>query len=140
MVVSKIAYLPFAVSFCLCTTETTNTSDILSPNIVLFVLQFFRFFFNFINFYSTKAKLFFCFYIFWNLIYLFVLKICGMFISNFNWSKTPVLLCSEKKSCMISQKSRALSDFLKITYDNHNAQKWSVFLNTLYICHIWLII
>ena len=35
---------PFAVSFCLCTSETTNTRDTLLPNIVLSVFQFFRFY------------------------------------------------------------------------------------------------
>ena len=33
---------PFAVSFCLCTMETTHSRDILLPNIVLSVLQFFQ--------------------------------------------------------------------------------------------------
>ena len=40
-----------------------------------------------------------------------------MFISNFDRSKTPVLLYFEKNSYMINQKSRALWDFLKIMYD-----------------------
>ena len=55
MAVSKLAHLIyqtfclsllrlFAVSFCLCTTETTNSRDILLPNIVLLVLHFFRFY------------------------------------------------------------------------------------------------
>ena len=35
----------------------------------------------------------------------------------FDWSKTPVLLYFKKKSYMINQKSRALTNFLKIIYD-----------------------
>ena len=50
-----------------------------------------------------------------------------MFISNFDWLKTPVLLYLQKKSYMINQKSRTLSDFLKIICDSHNAQKSSDF-------------
>ena len=53
MTASKIAYLtyetfclgllrPFAVSFCLCAMETTYSRDILPPNILLLVLQFFQ--------------------------------------------------------------------------------------------------
>ena len=72
MAVFKIAYLtyqtfwlgllrPFAVSFCLCMTETTNTRDILLANILLSVLQFFQFYLILpiftppnLNFFSTS--------------------------------------------------------------------------------------
>ena len=128
MTVSKIAYLTyqtlcldllrqFAVSFCLWTTETTNTRDTLLPNTELSVLQFFSIVFNFANFYSTKSNFFSYFYIFWNLIYILFWKLAACSFPIFDWSKTPVLLYFEKNSYMINQKSRALSDFLKITYD-----------------------
>ena len=85
MAVSKIAYLTyqgfcfnllrqFAASFCLWTKEGTNTSDTILPNIVLSVLYFFSIVFNFVNFYSTKSKLFFFLYILWNLIYILFWK------------------------------------------------------------------
>ena len=59
--ISKIAYLTnqticlgllrtFAGSFCLCTTETTHSRDILLPNIFLSFLQFFSILFDFTNF------------------------------------------------------------------------------------------
>ena len=128
MTVSKIAYLTyqtlcldllrqFAVSFYLWTTETTNTRDTLLPNTELSVLQFFSIVFNFANFYSTKSNFFSYFYIFWNLIYILFWKLAACSFPIFDWSKTPVLLYFEKNSYMINQKSRALSDFLKITYD-----------------------
>ena len=57
MALSKIAYLtlnfclgllrPFAVSFCLCTADTTHFRDILLPDILLPVLQFFQVLFDF---------------------------------------------------------------------------------------------
>ena len=129
MTVSKIAYLtyqtfclgllrPFAISFCLCKTEATHSRDILLPNILLSISSsVFSILFNFINFYSTKSKLFFYCYIFRYLIYILFRKFaaCSFLISD--WLKTPVLLYFEKKSYMINQKSRALSDFLKIIYD-----------------------
>ena len=72
MVVSEIACLiyqtfclgllrPFAINFCPCTMETTNTRDILLPNIMLSVPQFFRFYLILpiftppnLNFFSTS--------------------------------------------------------------------------------------
>ena len=129
MAVSKIAYLtyqafclgllrPFAVSFCLCTTETTNTRDILLPNIVLSVLQFFRFYLILpiftppnLNFFSTS--IFSEIYLQYILFRKFVA--CSFPISD--RLKTPGTLYFEKKSRMINQKSRALCDFLKIIYD-----------------------
>ena len=72
MAISKIAGLtyqtlclgllrPFAVSFCLGTMETTHSRDILLPNIVLSVLQFFQFYLILptftppnLNFFSTS--------------------------------------------------------------------------------------
>ena len=72
MAVSKIAYLtyqtfwlgllrPFAVRFCLCMTETTNTRDILLPNILLEFFSFFQFYLILpiftppnLNFFSTS--------------------------------------------------------------------------------------
>ena len=81
--ISKIAYLTnqtfclgllrtFAGSFCLCTTETTHSRDILLPNIFLSFLQFFQFYLILRIFYPTKSKLFFYFYIFWNHIWLII--------------------------------------------------------------------
>ena len=72
MAAAKIAYLtyhtfglgllrPFAVRFCLSTTETATTIDILLANIVLSGLQFFRFYLILhiftppnLNFFSTS--------------------------------------------------------------------------------------
>ena len=83
--------------------------------------QFFSFvnFFNFTNFYSTKSKLFFYFYIFWNLIYILFWKFAACSFPIFDWSKTPVLLYFEKKSYTINQKSRALSYFLEKLDQKH---------------------
>ena len=108
---------PFALSFCLCTMEITHSRDILLSNTVL-VLQFFLISFNFIDFYSTKSKHFFYFYIFWNLIYILLWKFVACSFPISDCLKTPVLLYFEKKkSYAINQKSRALSDFLKTIYD-----------------------
>ena len=100
---------PIAVNFCLCTTKTTHSRDILFPDILLSVLPFSNFIW-FSHFYSTKYKLFFYFYIFWNLLYLrFVLKICAMFISNFwllkntcsitVWEKSYIWLIRKVEHC-----------------------------------------
>ena len=103
---------PFAVSFCLCTTEETHSAS-WYPAISS------SFFFNliwFCRFYSTKSKLFLYFYIFWNLLYILFWKFAACSFPIFHWSKTPLLLYFEKKSHMIHQNSRALSDILKIIY------------------------
>ena len=76
----------------------------------------------------SNLNFFFYFHIFWNLLYIlfWAFAVCSFPISD--WLKTPVLLYFEKKSHMIHQKRRALSDFLKIIMINHNAQKSTDFL------------
>ena len=70
MAVSKIVYLtdlafflgllgPFAVSSCLCKTETTHSRDILLPNIVLSVVQFFQFYLILTIFSPPNLNIFF---------------------------------------------------------------------------------
>ena len=126
MSVSKKAYLtyqtclgllrPFVVSFCLCKTETTHSRDILLPNIAVSVLQFFQFYLIlpiFIFFYTS---------IFSEIQY----KFCFENLRHFNFQLFLIGLkhlfyCISKIfiiSYMINQKSRALSDFSKIIYDN----------------------
>ena len=127
MTVSKIAYVtyqtfclgllrPFAVSFCICTTETTNTRDILLPNIVLSVLQFFRFYLILpiftppnLNFFSTS--------IFSEISYTFCFENLRHVHFQFLIGQKHLLYYISRKNHMINQKSRALSDFLKIIYD-----------------------
>ena len=60
---------------------------------------------------------------------MFFLKFAACSFPIYDWLKTPVLLYFEKKSHIINQKSRALSDFLKIIMINHDAQKSSDFLS-----------
>ena len=61
-------------------------------------------FFNviyFTNFYPTKSKLFFYFYIFWILIYILFWKLAACSLPIPDCLKTPVLLYFEKNSYMI---------------------------------------
>ena len=131
MSVSKIGYLtyqtclgllrPFAVSFCLCTTETTHSRDILLPNIVVSVLQFFQFYLILpiftppnLNFFSTSifSEIQYKFY-FENLRHFnFQLFLIGLKHLFYCISKIFII------SYMINERSRALSDFSKIIYDN----------------------
>ena len=142
MAVSKIAYLkyqafclglliPFAVSFCFCSTETTHSRDILHPNILLSVLQFFQFYLILPIF--TPTNLLFCYiYIFWNLIYILIWKlaVCSFPISD--WIKTPVLLHFEKSHIRLTRKVDPCLTFWKSNMINHNAQKLFNFLkNTI---------
>ena len=124
MAVFKTAYLtyqtfclgllrPFAVSFCLCATETTYSWDIPLPDGLLWVLHFFQFYLILSIFYSTKSKLFFYFYIFWNLIYILFWKFAACSFPISDWLKTPVISYFEKKSNMINHNAQKLSDFLK---------------------------
>ena len=109
---------PFAVSFCIYKTETTHSRDILLPNVMLWVLQFFQFYLILSIFTPPNPpKFFFYFYIFRNLTYILFWKfaLCSFPISD--WLKAPVPLHFEKKLYMINQKSRASPDFLKIIYD-----------------------
>ena len=127
MVASKIAYLAyqtfclgllrsFAMSLYSCIRETTHSKDILLSDIPLSVLHFFNFIW-FYHFYSPKSKLFFLFLHFLKFTIHFVLNICGMFFSNFWLVKNTCSIIFRKKSHLINQKSRALSDFIKIIYD-----------------------
>ena len=152
MAVAKLAYLtyqtfclsllrPFAVSFCLCTTGTTNSRDILLPNIVLLVLHFFRFYLILPIFTPPNLNFFLLLYFLKFNIHILFWKFEACSFPIFDWSKTPVVLYFEKKSYMINQESRALSDFLKTWYMiNHNAQKYTMILKYTMICNIWLII
>ena len=74
--------------------------------------QFFIFF-NFIwfcHFYYLKSKLFFYFYIFWNLLYILFWKFEAYSFPIFDWLKTSVPYYFEKKSHMINQESRASAE------------------------------
>ena len=78
------------------------------------------FFFSFIwfcHFYSSESQPFFLLLYFLKFAIHFVLKICGMFISNFWLVENSCSIIFREKTSMINQKSRALSDFLKIIYD-----------------------
>ena len=81
--------------------------------------QFFSFF-NFIWFYCfyfIKSKLLFYLSIFWNLLCSLFWKLEAYSFPMSDWLKAPALLYCEKKPHMINRKSKAVSKFLKITYD-----------------------
>ena len=138
MAVSKLAYLTyqtfclsllrlFIVGFCLCTTEATNSRDILLPNIVLLVLHFFRFYLILPIFTPPNLNFFLLLYFLKFDIYILFWKFAVCSFPIFDWSETPVLIYFEKKPYMINQESRAFSDFLKKSYMiNHNAQKYTM--------------
>ena len=107
----KVIYGKF-LSFC---AEVEHSRGILLPDILLSVLQFFNFIW-FYYFYSTKSKLLSYLSNFWNLLYVLFWKFAVCSFSIFDWLKTPAQLFFEKDH-VVNQKSRALSDFLKIEYD-----------------------
>ena len=72
----------FVVNFCLFTTETAHSRDILLPDILLSVLQFFKFYLILPSFALPNLKFFLLLY-FVKFNINFILKICGMFISKF---------------------------------------------------------
>ena len=113
---------PFAVSFWFCTTETTHSRDILLSDVLLSILNFFSILFDFAIFTQPSldlSKLFFYFYIFWNLLYILFWTFAACSFSTSDWLKKPVLLYFERKSHIINQKSRALSEFSKITMSDN---------------------
>ena len=129
MPVTKIAYLtyqffclgflrPFTVGFCpVRRNKTIHSKDILLPNIVLSFFQFFQFYVTLavfarpnLNFFSTSM-----FSEIWHTFSFWKFGACSFHISDS--LKTPALLYFEKKLHMINEKSRGLSEFLKITYD-----------------------
>ena len=81
-------------------------SYILLLHILLSVLQVFLNFIWFCHFYSTRFKLFFFFYIFWNLIYILIwtLAACSFPISD--WLKTLVLLYFQRNHTWLIRKVR----------------------------------
>ena len=108
--------LRFSLSLYFCARETTHSKDILLSDIPLSILHFLNFIW-FYHFYSPKSKLFFLFLYFLKFAIHFVLNTCGMFISNFWLVKNTCSIIFQEKLHMINQKSRALSDFLKIICD-----------------------
>ena len=143
MAVSKIAHLryqtfclgllgllrSFAVSFCLCTMDTTHSREILLPRILLSVLLFFSILINFTNFYSTKCKPFFYFNIFWHFTYILFWKFLACSFQMFDWLKTPVLLYFKKKNCIwYFESSSCFTKFF--------TESWLLVTNIVYTsCH-----
>ena len=132
MAASKIVYLTyqtFSWSFCFCTIETTQSRNILLPDNLLSILQFFQFYF-----YSTKSKPFFLLLYFLKFTVHFLLKFLRHFYFQFlYWLKTLVYYSSRKKSHAINRKVEHYLTFWKSYMINDNVQKWPHFLK----CIMW---
>ena len=100
----------FTGSSCLSAAEVKHSRDILLPDILLSVLQFFSFIW-FYYFYSTKSKLLSYLSNFWNLLYVLFWKFAVCSFSIFDWLKTSAQLFFEKDLMWLIRKAEHCPTF-----------------------------